>query len=165
MCTGKNVCFVIMPFGDKEDKEGSVIPFDDVYDYIFKEVVEDRLKMKCVRADKLAQAGWVHADMLGHILRDEVAIVDISLLNANVFYELGVRHALRKNVTILVGKKGTSIPFNIGGFQVIFYDLDIRNATIAKAEIEAFIKNGRNNEERSDSLVYNVFHDLTPPAE
>jgi len=162
--TGDNVCFVIMPFGDKKDNEGAIIPFDDVFSYIFREVVEDRLGMKCVRADKVAAAGWVHADMLGHIFRDEVAIVDISLLNANVFYELGVRHALRKNVTILVRKKGMQAPFNISGFRVINYDLDVKSAAEAKDEIEKFIKTGR-KQKHNDSLVYEVFKNLKPPAE
>ena len=161
--TGDNVCFVIMPFGDKTDAKGETIPFDNVYEYIFKPVVE-ALGMECVRADKVAGAGWVHADMLGHIFRDEVAIVDLSALNANVFYELGVRHALRNNVTILLRKKGTKVPFNLSGFRVIEYDLDIKSADEAKKKLAQFIENGRKNK-HNDSLVYQVFPTLNPPTE
>ena len=162
--TGDNVCFVIMPFGQKPDGDDETIPFDDVYDFIFKPVVEEELGMKCVRADKVASAGWVHADMLGHIFRDEVAIVDLSTLNANVFYELGVRHALRNNVTILLRKKGTKVPFNLSGFRVVEYDLDIKSAAEAKKELAQFIENGRKNK-HNDSLVYEVFPTLNPPTE
>ena len=161
---GNNICFVIMPFGVKSESEFKSTNFDDVYDYIFKPVVEEQLGMECIRADKVAKAGWVHADMLGHILRDEVAIVDLSMLNANVFYELGIRHALRKNVTILLRKKGTKVPFNIAGFRVIDYDLDIKSASVAKVKLAEYIKNGR-REKCNDSLVYEVFPGLIPPAE
>lgn len=155
----KKTCFVIMPFGDKPDKDDQTIPFDDVYEYIIKDVVENRLELECIRADKIASAGWVHADMMEHILKDDVAIVDITTLNANVFYELGVRHALRRGVTILIRKKGTRPPFNISGFREIEYDLDVASARRAQEQIENFIRNGLKSP-RADSLVYQVFPDL-----
>lgn len=51
--------------------------------------------------------------MFEQIAMDDIAIVDITTLNPNVFYELGIRHALRKGVTVLMKKVGSSIPFNI----------------------------------------------------
>lgn len=154
----RKTCFVIMPFGEKPDLDGEVIDFDMVYEYIIKEVVE-KLRLKCIRSDEVAKAGWVHSDMLSHILRDEVAIVDITTSNPNVFYELGVRHVLRPAVTILIRKKGTKLPFNISGFRVIDYDLDIRSAREAQKKIESFIRNGL-KELSNDSLVYQVFPNL-----
>jgi len=154
----RKTCFVIMPFGEKPDLDGEVISFDTVYEYIIKEVVE-KLRLKCIRSDEVAKAGWVHSDMLSHILRDDVAIVDITTSNPNVFYELGVRHVLRPAVTILIRKKGTKLPFNISGFRVIDYDLDIKSAREAQKKIESFIRNGL-KELSNDSLVYQVFPNL-----
>jgi len=111
-------CFVIMPFGEKSDLDGKVIDFNKVYENFIKKTVENT-GLNCVRCDEIEQAGWIHEDMFEYIFKSEVAIVDITTLNANVFYELGVRHTLRENVTILIRRKGTRIPFNLKGFRVI----------------------------------------------
>src|SRR6266481_5340549 len=100
----QKTCFVIMPFGEKSDQAGAVIDFDEVYEYIIKKVVEDRLQLKAIRSDKITAAGWIHRDMIKHIAHADVVIVDITQLNPNVFYELGVRHALKSSVTILTRK-------------------------------------------------------------
>lgn len=154
----KKKCFVLMPFGEKIDHDGQKIQFDTVYKYIVKEVAE-RTGLECVRSDEVAAAGWVHKDMIEHILHDEVVIVDITTLNPNVFYELGVRHALRPCVTILIRMKGTNLPFDIRGMRAINYGLDVESADKAKQEIEQFISNGLKNKD-PDSLVYDVLPGL-----
>jgi len=153
-------CFVIMPYGEKNDAQGAVTDFDVVYEEIIEEVVANRLEIRCLRSDKVQAPGWVHRDMLQHIVQADVTVVDISTLNPNVFYELGVRHALRKGVTVLIRKKGTQIPFNIRGLRIIEYDLDIKSAHKAQNEIEQFIRNGL-KAEINDSLVFEIFPQLT----
>ena len=148
-----------MPFGEKTDVGGEVINFNDVYEYIIKDVVENRLKLNCIRSDEITEAGWIQRDMLEHIIQDDVVVVDITTLNPNVFYELGVRHALRQFVTVLIRKKGTKIPFNIRGLRMIEYDLDIKNASKAKDDIENFIRRGL-EQKNNDSIIYEVFPDL-----
>jgi O-acetyl-ADP-ribose deacetylase (regulator of RNase III) len=99
--------------------------------------------------------------MVRHIYEDRVAIVDTSTLNANVFYELGVRHALRRSITVLIHRKGTTWPFNIAGLNSIEYDLTTRGGiTRAKRQIRAFIRNAIADSDHADSLIYNVFPDL-----
>src|SRR3974390_1921766 len=115
-------CFVIMPFGEKLDSEGKAIDFDKTYTYLIKKTVEE-IGIKCVRCDEIAETGWIHAKMFEHIYASDVAVVDITTLNPNVFYELGVRHALVDSVTVLLRAKNTRIPFNIQGFQVVDYDV------------------------------------------
>ncbi len=80
--------------------------------------------------------------MFEHIHSGDVAIVDVTTLNANVFYELGVRHSLRPAVTVMIRKKGTKLPFNIQGVRVIEYDLVLPAADEARRKIEEFVKNG-----------------------
>src|SRR5215207_2566500 len=115
------VCFVIMPYGRKKDADGTTIDFDRVYTDFICETVATIDGLECHRAIDLNKPGWIHEQMLRHILDDAVAIVDTSTLNANVFYELGVRHAVRKSVTILVHRKGTTWPFNIQGMSSLEY--------------------------------------------
>lgn len=150
-------CFIIMPFGKKEEI-GKSIDFDKVYTYIIKKALEQvkEFEINCIRSDEISKAGSIHADMMEHILNDEIAIVDLTTSNPNVFYELGVRHALRKSVTVLIRNKGTVIPFNISGFRVIDYNLeDSKNAEEARNQITDFVVNGLKNR-NIDSLVHQV---------
>ena len=92
-------CFVIMPFGKKPDTDGKIIDFDAVYrDVIASAVTEleelENLKFDCVRCDDIEEAGSIRTDMFESILRADIAVVDITSLNPNVFYELGMRHAV-----------------------------------------------------------------------
>jgi hypothetical protein len=47
-------------------------------------------------------AGNIRSDMFALILEADIVICDITVHNANVFYELGIRHALRKKHTVLI---------------------------------------------------------------
>jgi hypothetical protein len=138
----KRTCFVIMPFGEKKDLDGEDIDFDDIYRFFFKKAVED-LGIECVRCDEIEEAGSIHEKMFEHIYHADIVVVDITTSNANVYYELGIRHALAKGVTVLIRRKGTTIPFNIQGLQVIEYDqAKFSSIEQAKARIHQIIKNG-----------------------
>ncbi len=156
-------CFVIMPFGEKKDPDGNPIDFDKIYKDFIKDAVED-LGIECVRCDEIAETGWIHSKMFKHIFEADVAVVDITLLNPNVFYELGVRHALNKCVTVLIRKTGTPSPFNIQGFQMLEYKLeDPENLKSGKKKIGEFIKNGLASQ-NVDSPVYEVLDTLNVEA-
>jgi O-acetyl-ADP-ribose deacetylase (regulator of RNase III) len=168
-------CFVIMPFGDKTDVDGKVIDFDRIYETLICEAVEGQTmrnsggpEMKCIRCDKIAEAGWVHRQMISHIMDDDVAVVDLSTLNPNVFYELGVRHALRQYVTVLLRRVGTTTPFNLAGFKCIEYDADAAGSLVdARIKIAQYIANGLSGQ-LADSLVHEVLKQrriVATPAE
>jgi O-acetyl-ADP-ribose deacetylase (regulator of RNase III) len=160
MAKSEKTCFVIMPFGEKPDVDGKLLDFDKIYKFIIKEAIES-LGIECIRCDEIGEAGWIHADMMEHILEDDVAVVDVTTLNANVFYELGVRHALRESVTVLIRREGTRIPFNLRGFRVIDYNPeDLESVDKAKKEIADFVQNGLKLKCK-DSLVYEVLDTLT----
>jgi O-acetyl-ADP-ribose deacetylase (regulator of RNase III) len=168
-------CFVIMPFGDKLNIDRrlidgvvasaaqrapidpalvTTIDFDAVYDRIITQAIRaSRFELEPIRCDEIPGAGSIHADMFDHIYRDDVVVVDISTLNANVFYELGIRHSLKRNVTVLIQRKGTDAPFNILGFRVITYD-EQTDPSAAIAEIAQFIDEGLGNADRNHSPVH-----------
>lgn len=144
-----------MPFGEKKDVNGQIIDFDKIYQYIIKQAVEE-VGVQCVRCDEIAESGWIHADMFEKLLEADVSIVDITSLNANVFYELGIRHALKNSVTVLIRQKGTHAPFNIQGLRVIDYDpTDLASVDKSKTQIGNFIQNGLRYK-LTDSPVYQV---------
>jgi hypothetical protein len=151
----KRTCFVIMPFGEKKDLDGQDIDFDDIYRFFFKKAIEE-LGIDCVRCDEIEESGSIHDKMFEHIYQADVVVVDITTSNANVYYELGVRHALAKAVTVLIRRKGTTIPFNIQGLQVVEYDqTKFGSIERAKARILQIIKNGL-DQRLNDSPVHSI---------
>ena len=151
----KRTCFVVMPFGEKKDFDGNAIDFDDIYRFFFKKAVED-LGIECVRCDEIEEAGSIHEKMFEHIYHADIVVCDITTSNANVYYELGVRHALAKGVTVLIRRRGTNIPFNIQGLQVVEYDqAKFGSIEQAKFRIHQIINNGLVRR-RNDSPVHAV---------
>jgi O-acetyl-ADP-ribose deacetylase (regulator of RNase III) len=144
-----------MPFGEREDPDGNAINFDQIYKYIIKAGVESLQGMKCVRCDEIEESGVVHKQMLEKIYQADAAVVDITTLNPNVFYELGVRHSLADCVTVIIKREGTNIPFNIRPMKAIEHDPEsLESVDETKNKIAAYIKNGL--ESRTvDSLVHN----------
>jgi hypothetical protein len=154
---GERRCFVIMPFGEKVDADGRTINFDEVYRELFIEPAQS-LGFEVIRCDEIASAGSIHKAMFTHIVLDDLALVDITTANPNMFYELGVRHALKPSITVLTKHRGTKVPFNIQGQRVIEYPSESGGWAASRAEIRNFIANGlRKNE--TDSPVFTILQD------
>ncbi len=162
-----------MPFGEKKvSGTDHIIDFNDVYDRLIKPAImgepasKDRkevpgLGLTCLRSDEISSAGLIHRDMIDQILKSDIAIVDITTGNANVMYELGVRHAAKRWGTIILKQAGKdAIPFNISGLRAVEYDLsDDAAIEHSKALIRTNILNSL--EGRSvDSLVHTLFSGL-----
>jgi O-acetyl-ADP-ribose deacetylase (regulator of RNase III) len=157
-------CFVIMPFGKKDvlDGKGNVIDtvdFNQVYDQLIKKAVEE-IGIECERCDEIPESGSIHKKMFKGIFEADVALVDITSLNPNVFYELGVRHALHKFVTVVIQKKSDQpLPFNIRGLSVTSYEMATENQIeAAKKNICELIKNGI-DKQNTDSIVHDALDD------
>ena len=157
-------CFVIMPFGKRDivDNKGNIldtVDFDFVYHELIKKSVEE-LEIECERCDEIPESGSIHKKMFRGIFEADVAVVDITSLNQNVFYELGVRHALHKYVTVVI-QKGTDqpLPFNIRGLGITYYEI-ASNEQIEKARgaIKTLIQNGL-DKQNIDSIVHDALDD------
>ncbi len=106
------LCFVLMPFGRKPDGAGASIDFDAVYQQLIKPAIQDA-GLEPIRADEEMTGGIVHKAMYERLILCEYAVADLTLANANVFYELGVRHAVRPHSTVLMFASGTRLPFDV----------------------------------------------------
>ncbi len=164
-------CFVIMPFNKKMDPTSkAVIDFDFVYEQIIRPAIEKDLRrrglhVKCIRSDKIAQAGLIHERMIRFIAEADVAVVDITTWNANVFYELGIRHALRDRVTVILRRATTPNPFNITGMETIDYRTKPEKAVaLARTVIANHVFNGLMSGAK-DSLVYSMMPGLKSSLE
>ena len=153
-------CFVIMPFGKKKDVDGTDVDFNKVYDDLIKTAVKS-IGMECERCDEIVDSGSIHVKMFEGIFEADVAVVDITALNVNVFYELGVRHALNKHVTLVIRRNiPQPPPFNINGLNVIPYEYDTEEKLEASRQtIREHIQVGM-EKLRVDSIVHLALKNL-----
>ena len=122
--TQRPLCFVAMPFGKKPTAGGAVIDFDDVYRELIEPAIE-RAGLEPLRADEEMTGGIIHKPMFERLILCEYAIADLTTANANVFYELGVRHAVRPCSTALLFAAGAGqLPFDVAPLRAIPYDVD-----------------------------------------
>ena len=111
-----------MPFGKKPDPAGTMIDFDAVYRLVIAPAVE-AAGMDVIRADEELAGGFIHKPMYERLILCEFAVADLTTANANVFYELGVRHAVRPSATVLIFAGNSRLPFDVGPLRVMPYVL------------------------------------------
>lgn len=99
------LCFVLMPFGEKYAESGISIDFDAIYRQIIRPAVE-QAGLEPLRADGEIVDGIIHKPMFERLLLCQYAVADLTTANANVFYELGVRHAAKASSTTLIFAAG-----------------------------------------------------------
>jgi len=145
------VCFVIMPFGKKPvgDKE---IDFDFIYHTVFEPaiaavVLPEGGQLVPKRTDQDYATGNIDVEMFRYLEYSRFALVDITGLNANVFYELGVRHRGNQSGTAIFRQEKTPLPFDIGHIKAFPYDYEPIEQVPASIEKITRVL--------SESLVYN----------
>jgi hypothetical protein len=120
-------CFVVMPFGIKPKNDGTdrTYNFDKVYRVMIQRAIMN-VGMQPIRADQTEGSRVVHADMFKDLRDRPVVLVDLSLLNPNVLYELGIRHVMSPTGTVLMANEETvkKLPFDIALSRTIAYRYD-----------------------------------------
>jgi hypothetical protein len=137
---GEKVCFVMMPFTEPDDYPSE--HFKRVYRYIIQPACE-QAGYKPVRVDDINTSNHIVIEIIRNIVEAEMAICDLSSQSPNVLYELGVRHAFNKPVTLIKDIR-TSRMFDIQGLRDIEYDESLRADTIEKV-IPVIADSLRNN--------------------
>jgi tetratricopeptide (TPR) repeat protein len=121
------LCFVLMPFGTKKDPAGGAdIDFDAIYEHGLRPGIE-AAGMEPIRADEERTGGIIHRAMFERLLLCDFAVADLTTANANVFYELGVRHAARPSTTLAIFAGNQRIPFDLNYLRCLPYHLSDGN--------------------------------------
>lgn len=159
--------FVAMPFGRRRDPISGWNEYEA--DATYKRIILPALidsGYQPVRADAEALLEVIDLTMLRAINAAEVVVADLATLNANVMWEVGVRHAWRRTGTILLRPKGTKPPFDVSHARVHEYQRD--ELTVDDNDAVAGIQLLRNlleavSEDRVDSPVFATFPALPEP--
>jgi len=130
-------CFVISPIGEAESETRK--RSDQVLRHIIRPAVEE-CGYKAVRADEIDKPGIITSQVIQHVVSDPLVIADLSETNPNVFYELAIRHAIKKPLVQII-QKGERIPFDVAGTRTIHFDhRDLDSVDEAKKGIIEQIK-------------------------
>jgi len=159
-------CFVIMPFGKRGTPEHN--HNKKIYELMIKPVVK-ACGYEPIRSDELLHPGSITRDIIQLLYHADLVIADLSGKNANVFYELGVRHTLFRCGTIPIVREGEELPFDIKDYRAIYYFCELDGPDEFKKELELRIKAFETMpKHQPDNPVYDVLKDslqFTNPAE
>jgi hypothetical protein len=164
----KPTCFVVMGFGKKTDPiSGKVFDLDMSYQWLIKPAVE-AAGATCVRADEIVHAKVIDIPMYEQLLQADLVVADLSTLNPNAFFELGVRYALRPRATVVIAERDWKNPFDTNHIATRRYwhmgeGIHIGEAQRFTAELTEVCRKLLANDD-VDSPVYTFIRDLRPPG-
>lgn len=159
------LCFILMPFGKKSSPDGATVDFDRVYNELIAPAVRDA-ELDPIRADEETTGGIIHKAMFERLILCPFAVADLTQANANVYYELGVRHAFRPATTVQLIAEGSRLPFDVQMQRTLPYKLDAQGgpdsaaAEQTRAAIAKFLTEARSG--AKDSPIFQLLDGLSP---
>lgn len=129
-------CFVTMPYGTHTLPDGRPLDFNQVYQRLVLPAAQ-RAGLDCRRSVDVETGSLWQQSLLSWLIASDVVVADLSTHNPNVLYELGVRHALRRGRTLLIGAAGRPVPGDLAALRVLSYPLQA-DGRIAEADAQAF---------------------------
>lgn len=153
--------FHITPFGSKSTQEGASIDFAKVQ----RELVEPATTAAGLSGGTtgiVLDAGSIHEDMFQLIVESDTVICDVTLHNANVWYELGIRHALsRKNTILIKANPADDTPFDILTYRYVRYSA--ADPARAVDDLARSISQSVKSDRETDSPVFKMLPKLKAP--
>jgi hypothetical protein len=142
--------FIVRPFDKKTTKSGVEIDFEKVHVDLILPALKAAGLSGGTTGDIL-RSGNIRRDMFQSLLTADLVIADLSIHNANVFYELGIRHALRDKRTYLIRSKSDEVPFDLKTDRYLEYDRD--NPGASKDDLAARLR-ATLDSESNDSPIF-----------
>ena len=125
----------------KKDGSDEHRHFKTLYEEWIKPIPESH-GFTVVRADEIQRTGLITQDVILGLARADLVIADLTDLNPNVYYELGVRHALRGQGTIMLldETRTQDIPFDIGAYRVVRFTGDMYGLSNLRRKLDAYVE-------------------------
>jgi hypothetical protein len=164
----KKTCFIIGPIGSAGTE--TRLAADFLLNGVIRPAIEDFLKLKLWRADEDNNPGMITDKLINDIYDCDLVIADLTELNPNAFYELGIRHAAAKP-TIHIAAIGTKLPFDNIGHRAIFYDrtdwgsIETARTSLRNQCEEALAENFQVNNPVTQALTIKAFRASAQPTE
>lgn len=113
-----DACFYISPIGDEHSEARR---HADLFMGALVEPALNEFGLRLVRADQIGDAGMITGQIINHIVHSKLVIADLSFHNPNVFYELALRHAVRRPI-VQISRLADRLPFDIGQIRTVVVD-------------------------------------------
>ena len=150
-------CFVIMPYGG--DDEDIRKHFTGVYNSIIAPAAR-LLGYEPRRSDIAGEPGNITADIIQSLAEAEIVVADLTAANANVFFELGIRHALRKSGTVHIVDGDHEIPFDVRQYRAIKYTTDLASLQETIEAVAEAMRKREQQQNKSDNPVHDALPSL-----
>jgi len=161
--------FVVMPFGKKKGGDGSLYDFNVIYQTLIKPALE-LAGFESFRADEATTSGDILTDMFQELLLADLVIADLSIDNANAFYELGIRHAFRKRGVVHIQAGRAYMPFDIFNVRTLPYHITpegVPDPEFLEKDIQAIARMTRDtwasDRDAIHSPIFNLLTGLDEP--
>ena len=158
--------FIIRPFGKKKDAKGQEIDFDEVSRALLDPALEAVGAQGRETLD-IFESGNIRPDMFRRLLTADLVVADLSVNNANVFYELGIRHALRSHGTLMMrcDVDPDPFPFDLQTDRYFTYERANPSNSLDKLKqsLQAISDQVAQNYNAKDSPVFTSLPKLTEP--
>lgn len=161
-------CFVVMGYGIRYDLSSKKkINLDAIYLDIIRPAV-CACGYECIRGDEVLDSGLIDESMYYGILESYLVVADISTLNPNAIYELGVRHGVRRFRTIIMMESGDKFFFDLNHNRTLTYTY-YKNQIKYNEEVEVVkdrltkIIQEIDKHEQIDSPLYKFIPNLNEP--
>ena len=125
----KPSAFVVMPFDEE---------FDDVYAGLISAVLEE-IGFNVDRADDIDSQQNILRDVVEKIAKCDLIVADLTSSNPNVFYELGLAHALKRPV-ILITQSIDEVPFDLRPYRLLEYSTHFVRIDKAREQLTRYAK-------------------------
>ena len=111
-------CFVICAIGPlgSETRQRA----DNLFRHVITPVL--RSKFDVTRADRLTAPGLITRQVIQLVIESDLVVADLTGRNPNVYYELALRHTLRRPCVQLIDA-GEQLPFDIADTRTIEFDI------------------------------------------
>ncbi|MDD2922073.1 MAG: TRAFs-binding domain-containing protein [Anaerolineales bacterium] len=161
--------FVVMPFGKKKGGDGSLYDFNTIYQTLIKPALEEA-GFEPFRADEETASGDILTDMFQELLLADLCLCDLSIDNANVYYELGIRHAFRKRGVVHIQAGRAYMPFDIFNVRTLPYHITPEGTpdpAFIKTDIQAIARMTKDtwasDRDAVHSPIFNLLSGLREP--
>lgn len=152
-------CFIIMPVG--KDNTITQEKSFGLLESVIKPVL-CKMNIECVAPREITKTGAISKQIIEEIVNDSLVIANLTGLNPNVMYEVGIRHSIAKPIVTLC-EEGTSLPFDISDQRNIFYKDSFSGLGKAIEDLTSFLLNVKDKVDDKDNPVYSATKTIVNP--
>ncbi|HEV8371510.1 MAG TPA: tetratricopeptide repeat-containing protein [Pyrinomonadaceae bacterium] len=156
--------FIIRPFEKKKDLNGNEIDFDEVARVLIDPALS-AIGAEGRETLDIVKSGNIRIDMFRRLLTADLVVADLSIHNANIFYELGIRHALREHGTFMLRCDADKFPFDLQTDRYFTYNKENPAASLPDliSALKSVMAEIQKDYTAKDSPVFMSLPNLTEP--